>query len=221
MKKQNSESRGGLQSEAQDVRALGHIDSHPVQGPLLPPVAEGDGGNNEDVVMSPIGLDDIREDQTNGVTVKSDNVSDTNDAFSSPDLVDIRMADDDDNFSEATLVSRPTSPDAGILPGENPQQQKELFENKENLQTKDFDNIRRSQSPDKHLAPLSEVSGSVLNSQAGALLQQPDPVVKPEREEEKQPSPPIKPPPVPPRPKPSCRDECYRRICSSNKMSPR
>ena len=184
--------------------SLGHIDSQPVQGPLLPPVAEGDGGNNEDVVMSPIetgGFEAIHEAQTNGVTTTSDDVTGTNEAFSSPDLVDIKMTDDDDNFSEATLVSRPTSPDAGILPEETPQQQKELLENKENLQTKEFENIRRSQSPDKHLAPLTEVSRSVLNSQAGVLLQQPEPVVKPEREVEKYAAPPGKPPPVPPRPK--------------------
>ena len=186
--------------------SLGHIDSLPVQGPLLPPVSETNGVTNEDVVMSPIDFEDVFNDMNNkGASSHEAGMSNTT-TTDFPGFEDTKMTDGDDNSSEATLVSKPSSVDEIILPEETADQQKEILENKENFATKGHDNHRRSQSPEKHMAPLSQVSSSVLNSQAGVLSQKPNTDLT-EMEGVKQPEetkylpPPGRPPPVPPRPK--------------------
>ncbi|KPI35647.1 Ubiquitin carboxyl-terminal hydrolase 2 [Cyphellophora attinorum] len=111
-------------------------------------------------------------------------------------LSDIVQTPPSSNSSEATLVSRPTTPDSFVVEPESIEKQSELLNNKENFSpTKTDISPKHGDVEMVHPEPLRPQSPSKVNAQAGDLAQHEENVQEPMQFA----PPPGKPPPVPPR----------------------
>jgi ubiquitin carboxyl-terminal hydrolase 25 len=171
-----------------DRPSLGHIDSQPLIGPLpqsdQPELMAVD---EEPMVQSP------EKEEATPMSIDGSNSMED-----SPVHVDGQ----NDNSSEATLVSRPGSPSTPITA----EQQREILDNKENLSPTKLDtSAKNDDEGGEHPEPLAPASPSKVNAQAGTLIahEKAREAVRHEvpliEATPKYAPPPGKPPPVPPR----------------------
>ena len=180
-------------------RPLGTVNGFPVQGPLGPPPG-GTREANDQAMLSPLSEDGTPAHQILGPARQET----LNQSEAAPLLgtSDTEMDALGDNSSEVTLVSTPSVDDSIMVDGVSKLDQRQMFNNKENLPPHPASaSGPRNTATEENANPLANPSPSKNATQIGVETTMTDPEKTANTlAEDISSEPPTRPPPIPPRP---------------------